>query len=138
VSKAIGDLGLDTNGVIVYLQGHPLAVSWVEAADALLLPVICFGELRYGALHSQKPTENLAKLEAFVDLCSLLDVTRNVGERYAEIRQALAEKGTPIPEADLWIAAICREHELAVLSEDAHFDRVPGLTRYDWTQPQAP
>ncbi len=78
----------------------------------------------------------MAKLGAFADLCALLDVTRDVGDRYAEVRQALAKKGTPIPEADLWIAAICLEHELAVLSEDAHFDRVPGLTRYDWTRPR--
>jgi tRNA(fMet)-specific endonuclease VapC len=135
MSKAIGDLGLDTNGAIAYLQGHPQAMSWVEAADALFLPVICYGELRYGALHSKKATENLGRMEALVDLCSLLDVTRGVAGRYAVIRQSLAQKGTPIPEADLWIAAICLEHELAVLSEDVHFDRVPGLTRYDWHQP---
>lgn len=81
MSKAIGDLGLDTNAAIACLQGHPRAMSWVEAADALFLPVVCYGELRYGALHSKKATEN------------------------------------------------------AVLSEDAHFDRIPGLTRYDWNQP---
>ncbi len=137
MSKAIGSLGLDTNGAIACLQGHPQAMSWVEAADALFLPVICYGELRYGALHSRKPTENLDRMEALVDLCALLDVTRGGARRYAAIRQSLAEKGTPIPEADLWIAAICLEHEVAVLSEDAHFDRVPGLTRYDWHQPLA-
>lgn len=135
MSKAIGDLGLDTNGAIAYLQGHPQAMLWVEAADGLILPVICYGELRYGALHSKKAAENLAKLDALVDLCALLDVTRSVADRYAEVRQSLAEKGTPLPEADLWIAAICLEHDLPVLSEDPHFDRVGGLTRYDWTQP---
>lgn len=108
-------------------------MSWVETADALFLPVICYGELRYGALHSKKAAANMAKLGAFVDLCALLDVTRGIAERYAEVREALSAKGTPIPEADLWIAAICLEHDLAILSEDAHFDRVSGLTRYDWT-----
>jgi len=137
VSKAIGDLGLDTNGAIAYLKGHPHAISWVEAAEALFLPVICYGELRYGALHSKKATMNLAKLEALADLCALLDVTLSVADRYAEVRQYLAEKGTPIPEADLWIAAACLEHHLPILSEDPHFDWVPGLTRYDWNQPLA-
>lgn len=135
MSKAIGDLGLDTNGAIAYLQGHPRAMAWVEVVDALFLPVICYGELRYGALHSTRGSENLAKLEALVDLCTLLDVTRDAAERYAEVRQSLAKKGTPIPEADLWIAAICLEHNLAVLSEDAHFDRTPDLTQYDWNHP---
>lgn len=135
MSKAIGDLGLDTNAAIACLQGHRQALSWVEAADAIFLPVVCYGELRYGALHSKKATENLARMEALVDLCALLDVTRSVAGRYAEIRQFLAQKGTPIPEADLWIAAICLEHGLAVLSEDTHFDRIPGLRRCDWNQP---
>ncbi|HSW46229.1 MAG TPA: PIN domain-containing protein [Phycisphaerae bacterium] len=107
----------------------------MEAAEALFLPVVCYGELRYGALHSKKATVNLAKLEALISLCALLDVTRGVAERYAEVRQSFAEKGTPIPEADLWIAATCLEHDLAVLSEDAHFDRVSGLARFDWVQP---
>ncbi len=137
MSKAIGDLGLDTNGAIAYLAGNPAAASWVESADALFLPVICYGELRYGALHGNRAAENLAKLEAFVDLCTLVEVTRGVAERYGDIRQALAQKGSPIPEADLWIAAICLEQGLGLLSEDVHFDRVPHLTRYDWTQPCA-
>ncbi len=134
MSKAIGDLAVDTNGAIAYLQGHPQVVSWIEAADALFLPVICYGELRYGALHSMKASDNLAKLEAFVDLCALLDVTRGVTVRYAEVRQSLAQRGTPIPGADLWIAATCLEHGLAILSEDTHFDRVSGLMRFDWAR----
>lgn len=132
MSKAIGDLALDTNGVIAYLQGHSQAVSHVEAAGALFLPVICYGELRYGALHSRKTTENLATLATFVDLCTILDITPGVAERYAEVRQSLAANGTPIPEADLWIAAICLEHDMAILSEDGHFDQVLGLKRHDW------
>jgi predicted nucleic acid-binding protein len=77
----------------------------------------------------------MARLEALVELCALLDVTRSIADRYAEIRQSLSGKGTPIPEADLWIAATCVEHDLPLLSEDAHFDRVSGLRRCDWIQP---
>lgn len=135
MSRAIGDLALDTNAAIAYLQGDPRAVAWVEAADALFLAVISYGELTYGALHSSRPVDNLAKLAPLIESCAILDVTRSIAEGYGEIRQDLAAKGNPIPEADLWIAAVCREHDLAILSEDAHFDRVPGLTRHDWTQP---
>lgn len=135
MSKAIGDLALDTNGAIAYLQGQQRVVAWVERADALFLPLISYGELRYGAVHSRRKAANLARLESLVELCALLEITRGIADRYAEIRHSLAGKGSPIPEADLWIAATCLEYGLPLLSEDAHFDRVPGVTRYDWVQP---
>jgi predicted nucleic acid-binding protein len=39
---------------------------------------------------------------------------------------------TPIPENDLWIAALARQHSLRLASRDAHFDKVPGLHRVSW------
>jgi len=48
------------------------------------------------------------------------------------IRLQLASAGTPIPMNDLWIAAIARQHKLPVISRDAHFDHVAGLTRIGW------
>ena len=37
-----------------------------------------------------------------------------------------------IPENDIWIAALCRQHHLALASRDGHFDKVRGLKRVDW------
>jgi len=39
---------------------------------------------------------------------------------------------SPFPENDLWIAALARQHELPVLTNDAHFDQVSGLERIGW------
>jgi predicted nucleic acid-binding protein len=33
---------------------------------------------------------------------------------------------------DRWIAAIARQHKPPVISRDAHFDQVAGLTRIAW------
>lgn len=41
----------------------------------------------------------------------------------------LRKAGTPIPANDAWIAALARQHGLAVLSNDVHFVLVPGLRR---------
>jgi tRNA(fMet)-specific endonuclease VapC len=38
----------------------------------------------------------------------------------------------PIPSNDLWIAALCRQHRLQLLSQDQHFDAVEGLERVGW------
>jgi len=38
----------------------------------------------------------------------------------------------PIPTNDLWIAALCRQHSLSLLSRDRHFDLVAGIKRIGW------
>ncbi len=51
---------------------------------------------------------------------------------YAALRVALKAAGKPIPANDAWIAALALEHRLSVLSRDAHFDFVEGVSRVDW------
>jgi len=133
VSKANGEIAVDTNAVIAFLEGEPRVAGILRGSTALFLPAICLGELEYGALHSARSNENLARLHAFADTCGVVPVTRNTASHYGRIRQGLATKGRPIPEADLWIAAICIEHDLPLLSNDAHFDFVSGILRQDWS-----
>ena len=45
----------------------------------------------------------------------------------ARISVALEESGRPIPENDLWIAAVALELEMPLVTRDAHFDRIEGL-----------
>jgi len=37
--------------------------------------------------------------------------------------------GTPIPDNDLWIAALVVEHNLTLITRDRHFRRIPQLLR---------
>lgn len=48
------------------------------------------------------------------------------------LKAALRAQGTPIPENDLWIAALVRQHGLTLVSRDEHFDAVPGLAIERW------
>jgi predicted nucleic acid-binding protein len=41
-------------------------------------------------------------------------------------------KGRPIPENDIWIAALARHHLQPVVTRDEHFDQVPDLRRVGW------
>jgi len=36
---------------------------------------------------------------------------------------------TPIPDNDLWIAAMALQHDLLLITRDQHFERVPQLLR---------
>ena len=57
----------------------------------------------------------------------MLPLDAFAAEHYAEIRLALKQKGRPIPENDMWIAAICRAHEVPLLTFDKHFAEIPDL-----------
>ena len=51
---------------------------------------------------------------------------------YGEIKTALRRLGRPLPENDIWIAAIAIQHGLTLVSRDAHFDHLVGLSLDRW------
>lgn len=65
---------------------------------------------------------------AFADICSILTPDRQTEEIYAAARAQLKALGRPIPENDVWIAALCLQWDLPLLTRDAHFTHVKGLT----------
>ena len=63
------------------------------------------------------------------DIKSTLEVTDATTHHYAKVRLDPKRIGKPIPTNDVWIAALCRQHELPILSRDRHFDVVPNIKR---------
>lgn len=58
----------------------------------------------------------------------------NIAARYASLRLELKKIGRPIPEHDIWIAAICLEYNVTLLSRDGHFDYIPDLKLINWAK----
>ncbi len=52
--------------------------------------------------------------------------------RYGQVKDSLRQKGRPLPENDLWIAALAEQHSLVLVSRDAHFAEVEGLECESW------
>jgi len=48
------------------------------------------------------------------------------------LKAALRALGKPIPENDLWIAAVAIQHGLVRVSRDEHFQNLPGLEIERW------
>lgn len=48
---------------------------------------------------------------------------------YADLYLQLRHQGTPIPDNDLWIAALVVQHGLTLYSRDKHFHHLPQLPR---------
>lgn len=117
-------IALDTNQAIHVLNDVAPVVAWLNGYTELCLPVTVLGELRFGAMKSARPQDNLVKVESFAARCTLLKTGAATAERYATVRMDLHRKGRPIPENDLWIAAACLEQAIPLATDDAHFDLV--------------
>jgi tRNA(fMet)-specific endonuclease VapC len=123
---------LDTNVLSAVAEGRPEARSALQAASVLALPVIVLGEYRFGISQSTRRHEYEQFLAQLVLMSNVLEVTHETTRWYAGVRLDLKRAGTPIPANDVWIAALCRQHGLPILSRDLHFDVVPGLQRITW------
>lgn len=123
---------LDTNAVSALFSGDEALARRLAGQDPLHLPVIVIGEYRYGLLRSRHRKAIGQLLNTLIEESVLLTVDAETATAYAAIRDELRRKGTPIPENDVWIAALARQHQLPVASRDTHFDVVPRLTRVGW------
>jgi len=123
---------LDTNAVSALFAGEPTLAEILSSVDRPHLPVIVIGEYRYGLLRSTHGRRLGAILDSLVRDSIVLHVEETTAVRYAEVRNELRAKGRPIPENDVWIAALARQHDLPVVTRDDHFEHVEGLTRVAW------
>ena len=48
------------------------------------------------------------------------------------IEDEIRGKGRPIPENDLWIAVLARQHGLMLAARDGHFREIDGLPLAEW------
>lgn len=123
---------VDTNALSAFFDAEAGAVRRFESADDIAVPVIVLGEYRFGLLGSRRRPIREEVLERLVRSARVLEVTDATSRHYAAIRYDLRVAGTPIPVNDTWIAALARQHALAVLSNDAHFDAVRDVRRLGW------
>jgi tRNA(fMet)-specific endonuclease VapC len=123
---------VDTNALSAFADGSSLAIAALQAVGEVAVPVIVLGEFRYGIMHSRRHREYETWLERYLPAFRVLEVTAETALEYAQVRSELRHLGKPIPSNDVWIAALCRQHGLPLLSRDAHFDHVKKLRRQTW------
>ena len=123
---------LDTSALSAAADREPAALKIVASAESLAVPVIVLGEYRLGIAQSRYRKDYENWLREWIAAVKVLDVDERTTHHYAAIGLELKGMGKPIPTNDLWIAALCRQHSLALLSRDRHFDVVAGLRRIDW------
>lgn len=123
---------LDTNALSAAAEREPSALEVVAQAEGVAIPVIVLGEFRLGIAQSRQRTSYESWLREWIAAVSVLDIDDETTHSHAAIGLELKRKGKPIPANDLWIAVLCRQHSLPLLSRDRHFDFVSGLRRIEW------
>jgi tRNA(fMet)-specific endonuclease VapC len=127
-----GNFLLDTNIAIAFLENEAAVVRQVNEADNVFLVSVVVGELCFGARKSGRPRENLARVEALISRLPVLACDVEVARRYGEVKNLLRDKGRPIPENDIWIAAAALMHDLVLVTRDVHFAEVADLKTQAW------
>jgi len=123
---------LDTNGLSAFAEGNGALEPILRTAAQVAIPVIVLGEYRYGISQSRHRSHYQRWLDEYLPEFRILDIDERTAISYNAIRAELKKAGTPIPANDVWIAAVCRQHSLPLISRDRHFDAVPGITRLAW------
>ena len=122
----------DTNALSAFANGDLQVLHLLKQASQMAIPVVVLGEYRFGIAQSRKRYEYELWLKETLPRCRVLEIIQETTVWYADVRAKLKRAGNPIPSNDLWIAALCLQHNLPLLSRDRHFDHVAGLRRISW------
>ena len=123
---------LDTNALSAAADDDPGLIALLSRAQQMAIPVVVLGEYRHGIAQSRNREDYESWLSGLIEDGMVLDITEATTHEYAEIVLELKRKGRPIPTNDIWIAALCRQYSLPLLSRDRHFDLVGGTKRIEW------
>jgi tRNA(fMet)-specific endonuclease VapC len=127
-----GRVLLDTNIVIALFADEADIRRHLAESEEVFVSSIAIGELCFGARKSGRARENLARIDELAAETPVLGCDVDTGRRYGEIKSALRLKGTPIPENDIWTAALALQHDLTLATRDQHFGAIEGLSLAAW------
>jgi tRNA(fMet)-specific endonuclease VapC len=128
---------LDTDIVVFFLRGQPRVIRSVEihASDPKAISVITHGELTYGALKSERPAENLAKVRRIAEIFPIIDVSRAIMETFGSLKGELERKGKRIDDFDLILGSTALHLNYTVVTNnERHFRDIPGLGLENWAR----
>ena len=126
-----GSYMLDTNIIIAFYDKDPNVLKKIEEGK-IYVPSIAIGELWFGAEKSRKKSSNRKQIEALVDQVTVLPVTEETSKHYGIIKNHIKQKGKPIPENDIWIAAVAREYDVVLVTRDQHFSNIDLIKTEAW------
>ena len=120
--NATGSVLLDTTVLVEHLRGKTPSISMhFKEVTTLYLPLTGLGELLYGAYKSAFEAKGLKQIEDFLQICAILAPDERTAHYYGRVKADLARQGKPIPQNDIWIAAVALQHSLPFVTRITTF-----------------
>ena len=128
---------LDTNTASYVIKGNfprvrerLLKVPMAEVG----VSVVTEAELRFGVFRRPEATNLKVAVEEFLLRVEVLAWDSDAARHYAHLRAALEERGEPMGNLDMMIAAQALAAGVVLVTSDSVFRRVKGLKVQDWRQ----
>ena len=118
---------LDTSIIVHTFRNNIDITKQLLTFSEIFIPSIAVGELYYGAYRSGNVKKHLDQLHQFLKNYAVLNTNTSTADLYGSIKTALKNKGKPIPENDIWIAAIAVQFKLPLFTTDKHFEEIDHI-----------
>ena len=124
-------VALDTNRLTDLFQGDAALGEQLAICEQVCIPLVVLAEIKAGIYGGNQQSKNEALLRLLLarETVTVLLPDRDTAEHYARLYVQLKRAGTPVPDNDLWIAAIALQHDLILVTRDKHFDRISQLPK---------
>jgi len=124
-------VALDTNRLTDLFQGDRELGRQLERCDEVAIPLMVLGEMKAGFYGGTQTARNERLLNTLLAKPTVRVACpgRETAEQYARLFVQLRRAGTPVPDNDLWIAALALERDLLLITRDRHFEKIPQLMR---------
>ena len=124
-------LVLDTTILIDALHRKDAALRKIveleETDETICTTQINALELYKGAYLPTKSNEDIQKVKKLLDAFVVLHINDDTYDWFAALSAELKSRGESINDFDELIAAITMTNGAAIVSNDSHFKRIPGL-----------
>jgi tRNA(fMet)-specific endonuclease VapC len=125
---------LDTDTVSFALRDHGQVVARIveHRQSELCVSAITVAELRFGADRRKAPKLHRL-IDGFTGDVAVMPFDEACATQFGRIASELAERGTPIGDIDVMIAAHAITLEVTLVTNNTkHFSRVPELKVENW------
>ena len=127
---------LDTDVCISLLRGNRKVIEHrKDFAGEVSVSFMNVAELFYGAEKSSNPKKNKAVVEQFLLTVRTINSNRNIMKRFGQLKAQLEQSGSPLADADLFVAAAALENCTHLITGNTkHFSRIEGLNLLNWSE----
>lgn len=120
------DFIADTSAVARLIREDPAVLPFFWAKK-FAITYVTLAELSLGAMNAPRSPDAWLRMLRTLYQIRTLNASRMTSLHYALTHHHLKQRGQMIPTNDIWIAAVCLEHDLPLLARDEHFSRIPNL-----------